>query len=132
MVNGGGLSSWPKPTMHPSSPLNDDVVSQIQIRPCGYCKQWYHCFDIVVTSCKHTFHPFCLATSLQKDNNYSICGQILHPEWWTSFRFRAQDEEMQARSIALKLDQVHEAMVQSLRASAAAAIPPSMVSKLHP
>jgi hypothetical protein len=32
----------------------------------------------------------------------------------------------------LKLDQVHEAMVQSLRASAAAAIPPSIVSKLLP
>jgi hypothetical protein len=34
---------------------------------------------------------------------------------------------MQARSTALKLDQVHEAMIQSLRASAAAAIPPRMV-----
>jgi outer membrane protein TolC len=39
MVNDGGLSSRPKPTMHPPSPLNDDVVSQIQIRPYGYCKQ---------------------------------------------------------------------------------------------
>jgi hypothetical protein len=86
----------------------------------------------VVTSYKHTFHSFCLAASLQKSNSYSTCGQILHPDWWISFGFRAQDEEMQALSTALKLDQVHEAMVQSLIASAAAAIPPSMVSKLHP
>jgi hypothetical protein len=32
---------------------------------------------------------------------------------------------------ALKLDEVHDAMIQSLRVSAAAATPPRKVSKLH-
>jgi hypothetical protein len=131
MLQGGGLSCWPKPTMHPLCPLNDDVVTHIQVRPCGFCKQWYHCSDIVVTSCKHTFHPFCLAASLRNSNVCSTCGQILHPDWWTSFGFRAQDDDIQARSTALKLDEVHDAMIQSLRASAAAASPPCKVPKLH-
>jgi hypothetical protein len=38
---------------------------------------------------------------------------------------------MQARMTALKLDEVHEAMIQSLKGTAGAAIPPSKFPKLH-
>jgi hypothetical protein len=30
------------------------------MKVCGFCAQGFHCLDVVITSCKHTFHPFCL------------------------------------------------------------------------
>jgi hypothetical protein len=130
MAKGGGLSLWPKPTLHPLCPRDDDFLPQIQLRPCGYCKQWFHCFDVVVTSCKHTFHPFCLAESLRSSNNCVTCGQILHPDWWTSFGFRAQDDDMQGHARSLELEEVHKVMIQAIREPSVAQNRPSKSSIL--
>jgi hypothetical protein len=90
----GGLSCWPKSTLHPPCPLDNDVAVHIQVWPYAYCKQWYHCFDLIVTLCKHTYHPFCLVEGLKTSKNCIMCGQILYPNWWTNFGFRAQDDVM--------------------------------------
>ena len=49
MEKGEGLSCWPKPILHPPCPIVVDSSISIQIHPCGFCKQWFHCFDLVLT-----------------------------------------------------------------------------------
>jgi hypothetical protein len=42
-------------------------------------------FDpIAITSCKHTFHPFCLGELFRFNNKCCVCAQLLHPKWWQS------------------------------------------------
>jgi hypothetical protein len=55
MRKGGGLYFWPKLILHPDRLINDGT-NMIIIEACGLCGQWYHCVDIFVTSCLHTFH----------------------------------------------------------------------------
>jgi hypothetical protein len=73
MRKGGGLSLWPKLILHLDRPINDGT-NMIIIKTCGLCGQWYHCGDIVVTSCLHTFHPTCLGEHLKtnKCKTYTI------------------------------------------------------------
>jgi hypothetical protein len=49
-----------KPIVHYKDIMEDGGRSFAIVKPCGYCNQGFHCMDVVVTSCKHTFHPFCL------------------------------------------------------------------------
>ena len=85
MVDGGGMSFWPKPIIHPEQP-NEDETNFLIIRPCGFCGGSFHCYDIVVTSCKHTFHPFCLGAMLSDGQECCVCKTTLRLHWWRSFR----------------------------------------------
>jgi hypothetical protein len=40
-----------------------------------------------MTSCKHTYHPFCLGEMLRNENKCMVCGEVLHLKWWTTFKF---------------------------------------------
>jgi hypothetical protein len=110
-AKGGGLSCWPKLILHPPFLGDADGSIHIQLHPCGFYKLWYHCFDLVITSCKHTFHPYCLDESLKTSNHCFTCGHILNPNWWTTFGFRGQDDEMQARALELKLPAFEKSIV---------------------
>jgi hypothetical protein len=81
LQKGGGMSFWPKPIQHLDMPLCD-APNMIIIKTCGLCGQWYHYFDIVVTSCLHTYHPTCLNKHLKTNNKCKVCNQRLHPNWW--------------------------------------------------
>ncbi len=56
--------------------FNGDVNSYpvIHLKPCGFCKTRYAFYDVVVTSCKHTYHPFCLGEMLKKRINIWFVG----------------------------------------------------------
>lgn len=62
----GGKSFWPKPIIHPFT--NSDDLTYIATKPYGFCNRAYHWYDVAVTSCKHTFHPFCLGEMLRINN----------------------------------------------------------------
>jgi hypothetical protein len=85
MKKENGISFWLQPFFHLDVPLEDSGHNVIVIKACGYYNQWYHCGDVALTSHKHTFHPFCLATMLKDSNKCKICIQKLHPNWWTSW-----------------------------------------------
>jgi len=44
--------------LHPCEEVNSDNFRYLQIKACGFFVKGYHCHDIVVMSCKHTFNPF--------------------------------------------------------------------------
>ena len=85
MKSTGRVKFLPKLLLHP--PLPDILGSDsfLHVRPCGWYRRGYHCFDIDVTSCKHMFHPFCLAEAFRKTSACVVCGTMLHPEWWLSW-----------------------------------------------
>lgn len=93
MKDGSGMSFWPKPIIHPERPSADETTVII-LRPCGFCNGSFHCYDIVVTSCKHTFHPFCLGAMLADSQKCCVCDTSLHPDWWRSFGLRSAFDEM--------------------------------------
>jgi hypothetical protein len=70
---GGGMSFWLKPILHPERPPCDGPT-MIVIKSCGLCGQWYHCWDITMTFCLHTYHPTCLGEHL-KTNKCKVCNQ---------------------------------------------------------
>ncbi len=72
MEKGKGSSFWPKPILHPLCPVNVETPI-ILVKPCGFCKAWYNSYDKVVTSCKHTYHPFYLGELLKNDNKCCVC-----------------------------------------------------------
>jgi hypothetical protein len=84
----------PLPIVHLDKPTHDGGKNVIVIKPCGYCNQNYHCVDIVITSCKHTFHPFCFEAMLQNYNKCGICKQKIHLDCWSSWGIYEQNEEM--------------------------------------
>jgi hypothetical protein len=87
MKMGGGFSFWPNPILHSNQPKKEGGHNVIVIKPCGYCNKWYLAKDIVIISCEHTFHPFCLVTMLEHPNKCCLCKQKLHPKWWNSWGF---------------------------------------------
>jgi hypothetical protein len=84
------MSFWPKLILHLYRPLCN-APNMMIIKACGLCSQWYHCFDIVVTLCLHTYHLTCFGTHL-KTNKCKVCNQILHLDWWCSQGFKKLDE----------------------------------------
>jgi hypothetical protein len=95
MKIGNGALFWPRPILHPDKQLKEDGRNIIITKLCGYYNQWCYCVDIVITSCKHTFHPFCLVAMLENSNKYYVCEQKSHPDWWHSWGFRPLDEDLQ-------------------------------------
>ena len=92
----GGITFFPKPILHPT--LSDilDSDSYLYVRPCGWCRRGYYCFDIAVTSCKHMFHPFCLAEAFRETSIFVICRTRLHLDWWLSWDLGPLTLELEA------------------------------------
>lgn len=95
MKKGFSMCFWPIPIMHPMKPIYDEGARTfVIIKPCGYCNQYFHCHDVAMTGCKHTFHPFCLCVMLKNSNNYCVCKQKLHLNWWSNWEICETNEEM--------------------------------------
>jgi hypothetical protein len=124
MENGGGVSFWPKPILHPSSSTKFESVSLIVVKPCGFCGRGYHFGDVAIASCKHTYRPFYLAKVVKDNNKCLICGELFHPNWFTSWGFRVEDEDMNL-TCDLGLSEVGTLMAKSLLHASSKPILPS-------
>jgi hypothetical protein len=93
--------------LHLSGPLvfDSDPNFIIVLKPCGFCKNWYKFYDVTLTSCKHTYHPFYLGEMLKDDNKcFMVCDEMLHLGWCNSFGFHERDEKPQTLATPMKLD----------------------------
>jgi hypothetical protein len=93
MWKGGGMSFWHKCILHPNKPLCD-APNMIIMKSCGVCGQSYHCFDIAMTSCLHTYHSYRLGQHLKTHNKCKVCNQRLHLDRWSSWGFKDLDEDL--------------------------------------
>jgi hypothetical protein len=76
MKKRNGNCFWPKPIIHLNAHVNFDSPTFLVIKCCGFCLWGFHCNDIVVISCKHMYHPFCLGELVRVNNKCSICEQF--------------------------------------------------------
>ena len=114
MKKGAGVSLWPKPVLHPSSPSSLDLPLQIDVTACAFCRRGYSCMDVVVAPCMHMFHPFCIAEVARHSNKCNACDTLFHPQWWTSWGFRDLDEEFKVESEKLGLKCQREDLLQAM------------------
>jgi hypothetical protein len=94
MKIGEGMTFKPKPIMHFEEHVDDNGRIFIIVKPCGFCNNGFHCMDVVVASCKHTFHLFCLSVMLKDSNKCCVCNVKIHLDWWTSWGFQELDEKL--------------------------------------
>jgi hypothetical protein len=85
--------------------LNNKSKTYILVKPCGFCNRGYHCHDIAIT-CKHTLHPFCLGELLKVNNKCFVCAQMFHPNWWHSWGFREEDEDVKKLVVDMCVDEL--------------------------
>ncbi len=102
MKRGTRMMFRPKPIMLFDNPCEEGRTFII-FKPCGYCHERFHCIDVTVTSCKHTFHPFCLGVMLKHSNKCCICNVKFHPDQWTSWGFVEFDEDLVELANQMKL-----------------------------
>jgi len=97
------VAMWPRPLLHDHTPEDD---THLDLQPCSFCNRFFSAFDIVVASCRHMYHPFCIASLCSKKNQCVTCGEIFHPGWWRSFGFRELDSKLQEKAVELGLSKV--------------------------
>ncbi len=115
MERGKDSSFWPKLMLHPSCFLFYlDLGVIIVLKPCDFCKTWYNFYDVTMTSCKYTYHSFCLGEMLKNDNKCLGFNGVLHPKWWNNFGFREKDEKLQTLVETMKLNALWEELKQAL------------------
>jgi hypothetical protein len=114
MQKGNNISTWPKPILHRTiSPPTCDFA--INVRPCGFCNKWYHCWDVTITLCKHIYHSFCLYKLVKQHNKCLVCEQMFHPNWWHSWSFGDEDDEVRSLGVKLGLEEQHQEIKQLLK-----------------
>ena len=120
MKSGGGILCWPKPTLHPH--MLEEEGGSFNLEPCSFCNRWYNSFDVVMTSCKHFYHPFCI-TKLADTQNFCVTYEKpFHPAWQKSFRFRELQSDLQNNGAETALEKSMEELSEALADSFGAPI----------
>ena len=70
-------------------PKDSDKNTLVYVENCPLCGEGFHCNDIVVSSCGHTYHPFCMNNHSSKSNRCiaEFCDEDFDPNWCLSFGF---------------------------------------------
>jgi hypothetical protein len=87
MKNGRGVVCYPQPALHPNQP--EDGHTLFELKPCSLCSRWYNSFDVVMFSCKHFYHLFCISKLVDLQHSCVTCNEPFHLEWCRSFGFFA-------------------------------------------
>ena len=118
MKSGRGLACWPTPTIHPQKP--EDEEGSFHLDPCSFCNRWYNSFDVVMTSCKHFYHPFCITKLVDTQNCCVTCDKPFHRAWRKSFGFREPQSDLQdsggKSALAKSIKELSESLKDSLGA----------------
>jgi hypothetical protein len=73
----------------PAPSTNDlyDDSKIIIITPCCLCSFPFPQNDIILSSCRHLYHPFCASILFVNNSKYlsKYCGEFCHPDWHRSF-----------------------------------------------
>jgi hypothetical protein len=99
MKAGAGVHCCPKPCLHPHEV--EEAASPFLLEPCAFYNRWYDSYDVVMASCWHFYHPFCITKLAESQNSCVTCKEVFAPTWWTSFGFQKMQLEDDAARLAL-------------------------------
>jgi hypothetical protein len=122
---------WPCPMVYslgdskmPSSDLGDES-NFIRITACNLCSFPFPQNDIVVSSCKHLYHPFCASILFVKNCKCVAigCGELSHPDWHRSFGWGEPPAELLDKALMLGLAEERRRLMQERTDQARAMVP---------
>ena len=113
MQQGERVACWPKPSLHPEVP--DEFVGAFELEACLFCNQWYISFDVVMASCRHFYHPFCIARVAEMTNACVTCKKTFDPVWRKSFGFRVLEANVEDKSAMSMLARSKEELSDTLK-----------------
>ena len=77
-------------------------ANYLKMIPCILYKYFFSHSDIIVTSCKHFYHPWCVAIHFRYHLTYidGTCGAKVYHEWFLSIGFHEFDQEIIEQALA--------------------------------
>ena len=94
---GAGVHCCPKLCLHPHEV--EEAAGPFMLEPCAVCNRWYNSYDVVMASCRHFYHPFCITKLVESQNSCVTCNEVFAPSWWALFGF----QKMQPGEAATRL-----------------------------
>jgi len=82
-----GLNLFYMPTLH-------RMILILNSNLAPFAIDFFFAFDIVVASCRHMYHPFCIASLCSKKNRCVTCGELFNLGWWWCFAFKDLDVDL--------------------------------------
>lgn len=89
---------WPQPIVYPEEKgaENWDGSAVLVLSMCSLCQFSFPTNDIIVSSCRHLYHPFCASVVFVGGGPCIAkeCHSELHPEWHRSFKWSKPSAKM--------------------------------------
>jgi hypothetical protein len=89
-----GILMRPHPIAYPL--CNEDYSFAIKVMTCAKCGSDFPFKDIILSPCRHAFHPWCAIMHFSESNYcpYEACKAMATPEWCKSFGIREFNSAM--------------------------------------
>ena len=124
-------SIWPRPMVY-SEAIDSAVIGSAEVSgsmpmtPCCLCLFPFPCNDVVLSSCRHLYHPFCASVVFVNCGACLAkgCGAVPHPDWYNSFGWGHPSAEMRDRGRELGVTEERSRVLQA-RADCASSMLPS-------
>jgi hypothetical protein len=87
-----GIRLYPHLLVYPVE-SQEPRADYLKMIPCIFCKCSFLHSDIVITSCRHLYHPWCVAIHFRYHSTCidGTCGARISPEWFLNFGFHEFD-----------------------------------------
>ena len=125
-------SFWPRPMVYsqefstPRLQIRDDCGS-IVIGVCCLCLFPFPQNDIVVSTCRHLYHPFCASVVFVNSSKCVAkgCGEVPHSEWYNSFGWGEPPADMLDQASMLGIAEERSRILHARAEVAKASLPPN-------
>lgn len=96
-----GVAIFPHPLPYPVAHFDEEGFA-LKITHCVKCKAGFRFNDVILSSCRHAYHPWCAALHYKKSYHcaYQPCKGLASPEWTKSFGFREFDKHMMEKEVS--------------------------------
>lgn len=119
---------WPRPMVYSEEKGSGSLDGSgfLEISTCSLCQFPFPNNDIIVSSCRHLYHPYCASVVFVHGGTCisKRCQNLAHPEWHKSFGWGEPSSEMLQRAEMLGCAEEQRKILQ-LRMEEAKAICPN-------
>jgi hypothetical protein len=103
-----------------NSDASSSSLKYLKVVLCSYCSEGFPFNDVVVATCRHVYHPWCLVVHFGRDNLCAdkLCKGRISPDWLKSFGIKEFDEEMYNQEVAEGCDKGRQGEILKRRSAA--------------
>jgi hypothetical protein len=104
-----GVAMLPHPILYPATGYEEDGFA-VKITVCVKCHSGFRFSDIILSSYRHAYHPWCASVHFRNSNTctYDLCKSMSGSEWAKSFGFKEFDADMVASEVAQGTDKARK------------------------